>query len=109
MIGLNKQEQKVLIFLAAVALAGAGSKFVFNRSVYTKRLFMLSENFGKINLNKASSYELISLKGIGPKLAQRIIDYREKQQGFVNVEELKNIKGISPVLYQKIKDSFFVP
>ncbi len=59
---------------------------------------------GKINLNTATLAELDSLPGIGPVLAQRIIDYRETHGPFQSVEELLNVEGIGPALLEKIRD-----
>ena len=42
------------------------------------------------------------MKGVGPSIAQRIIDYRN-QQPFKTLEELKNVKGIGDRMFEKIK------
>ena len=60
--------------------------------------------FKKISLNTASLEELCQLKGIGPVLAQRIIDYRQAHGLFQKLEELKNIKGIKDKTFEKIRD-----
>lgn len=59
---------------------------------------------GKININTAGVKELDTLTGIGPAIAQRIIDYRKEKNGFMNVEEIKLVKGIGDKMYEKIKD-----
>jgi len=46
-----------------------------------------------VNLNTASKAELEAVKGIGPKKAEAIIDYRKKNGSFRTVDELKNVKG----------------
>jgi competence protein ComEA len=49
---------------------------------------------GKINLNQATAQQLTALPGVGPKLAERIVDYRQKQGGFHSAQELLNVQGI---------------
>lgn len=56
-----------------------------------------------ISLNTASLEELDTLPGIGPKVAQRIIDYRG-QTPFQSLEDIKEVKGIGDKLYLKLKD-----
>ena len=64
---------------------------------------------GKINLNTATLVELESLPGVGPVLAQRIIEYRETYGPFQSVEDLLHVKGIGPSLFEKIRDLVEAP
>jgi competence protein ComEA len=61
-----------------------------------------------VNINTASSSELESLPGVGPKLAQRIIDYREKNGGFKKLEDLMNVQGIGEKNFLKLKSKLSV-
>ena len=61
-----------------------------------------------VNLNQASAEELIALKGIGPKMAERIIAYREEHGPFKAVDQLVQVKGIGNVKFQKLKDQVTV-
>ncbi len=58
---------------------------------------------GKINLNVATVEQLDTLPGIGPALAQRIVDYRNQNGPFKKIEEVKNVKGIGDSLFDGIK------
>lgn len=61
-----------------------------------------------ININSASSTELQTLTGIGPVMAGRIIDYREKNGAFRNISEIKNISGIGEKTFEAIADHITV-
>ena len=61
-----------------------------------------------VNINTASSAELESLPGVGPKLAQRIIEYREKNGGFKKLEDLMNVQGIGEKNFLKLKSKLSV-
>lgn len=59
---------------------------------------------GKIDLNTASKDELMTLPGVGESKAALIVQYREKNGPFRQVEELMNISGIKEGLFSKIRD-----
>jgi competence protein ComEA len=60
---------------------------------------------GKVNINTASPQELDEkLPGIGPALAQRIVDYRTSQGRFGSIEDIKEVSGIGDKKYEAIKD-----
>lgn len=63
---------------------------------------------GKVNINEAMQTELEQLPGIGPSLATRIIEYREQNGKFNNVEDLQNVKGIGDAKFNDIKDKVTV-
>ena len=56
-----------------------------------------------LNLNTATLSELETLPGIGPVLARRIVDFRQKKGGFRRVEELLVIPGISEKKWKAIR------
>jgi comEA protein len=57
----------------------------------------------KVNINKADMHEIMRIKGIGRKIAQRIVLYREQKGNFRKPEELMKIKGIGKKKYKKIR------
>ncbi len=57
-----------------------------------------------VNINTASQKQLEELPGIGPKLAADIIKYREKNNGFSSVEELKQVKGIGDSKFEDLRE-----
>ena len=61
-----------------------------------------------IDINTATLEQLDSLPGIGPVIAQRIIDYRAASGPFASVEQIKEVKGIGDTLFEKIKDHIMV-
>lgn len=58
--------------------------------------------FAALNFQVASKQDLMQIKGIGEKKAQRIIEYR-KSNKIKSINDLKNIKGFGPALISKIK------
>jgi competence protein ComEA len=61
-----------------------------------------------LDINTATQQELIAVPEIGPKTALNIIEYRDKNNGFSAMEELKNVKGIGNVRYERIKSMLSV-
>lgn len=59
---------------------------------------------GKININTADKDELDRLPGIGPVLAQRIIEYRKAHGPFRDIADLKKVSGIGEAKLNQVKD-----
>lgn len=57
-----------------------------------------------ININTATLEELVLLPGIGPTLAQRILDFREEIGSFRHIDELLDVKGIGEKKLAKIRE-----
>jgi competence protein ComEA len=63
-----------------------------------------NEEVQKIDINRAESWLLEALPGIGATLAQRIIVYREQYGPFQNINEITRVKSMTLNTYEKIKD-----
>lgn len=64
-----------------------------------------ADNFSVVNINEADRVELQKLPGIGPVLADRIVEYRELNGNFSNVDELMKVKGIGEKKLAKMKEN----
>jgi len=56
-----------------------------------------------VNLNTATQAQLEALPGLGPKVAERILEYRKQNGNFKKVEDLMNVKGIGEKSFLKLK------
>ena len=56
-----------------------------------------------VNINTANETELEELPGIGASIAGRIVEYRNKNGKFKNIEDIKNVTGIGDSKFEKIK------
>lgn len=59
---------------------------------------------GPVNLNTATLAELDGLPGVGPVLAQRILDHRQRTGGFRSVSDLRRVDGIGSARFDQLKD-----
>ena len=58
----------------------------------------------KVNINRAGATELATLPGIGPKLSQTIIDYRDTNGPFQSLEDIKRVRGIGDKRFEALRD-----
>ena len=68
----------------------------------------VSDATGLVNINTASASELQTLSGIGPSMAQSIIDERTQNGAFTSVDDLMRVSGIGEKKFAKIKDCICV-
>lgn len=105
---LNDGEQ--IYLLPKEANQASGGALTANRSSSTVQKAAKSSSSsptssraGKININRASSEELEKLPGIGPALAERIVDYRAQTGPFQKGEDLLKVSGIGAKKYEDLK------
>jgi comEA protein len=92
---MTTQTHKALALGLAVAIVALSLAPAYAQSPAPK---------GRVNINTAPASELESLPRIGPKVAQRIIDFRTKNGNFKKVEEIMKVQGIGEKVFEQIKD-----
>jgi competence ComEA-like helix-hairpin-helix protein len=61
------------------------------------------QRFVQLDINQADSSQWEALPGIGPALARRVVQYREKLGGFVRIEQVGELYGLADSVFQRIK------
>ena len=92
---MTVQRNKVLALGLAVAIVVFSLASAYAQSAAPK---------AKVNINTASASELETLPRVGPKVAQRIIDFRTKNGNFKKVEEIMKVQGIGEKVFENIRD-----
>lgn len=64
---------------------------------------------GRVDLNAATLEQLDTITGVGPAIAQRIVDHRNAIGGFTDVDQLLDVPGIGPKTLAKMRDQVAVP
>ena len=67
-----------------------------------------AQNNSLININTADEEELKKIRGVGPVLAKRILEYRTNNGAFQAIEDIKKVKGIGAKTFEKMRDSITV-
>ena len=89
------------IFGIAVSAAAASAQ---NKATTPKAAATVTATAtAPVNLNTATAEQLATIPGVGPKMAERIIDYRQKNGGFKKVEDLMNVSGVGEKSFLKMK------
>jgi len=101
--GLREEEfQRLLPYVKLEVPENRDSKFFSKETYESKHVDPIRPH--SIEINKADSTELIALPGIGSKLANRIINFRDKLGGFYSVEQISEVYGLPDSTYSKIKE-----
>ncbi len=67
-----------------------------------------AQEAGKVDINTASAEVLMTLDGIGPVYAERIVEYREANGPFKSAEDIRDVSGIGPKTFEQNKDRLTV-
>lgn len=118
---LERIERAILIFLVAALILGIAISALrkshpparvsiekFDPAKYKTASGDTSTFTEKININYAGADELARIKGIGPKTAERIVEYRHQNGSFSSIDGIKNVKGVGAALFQKIRNRITV-
>lgn len=97
MFSFTPHERKVIVFLAVLIFFGAllnllGSKI--NNSKAIASIKNQPKESQSININTAGLDDLEKIPGIGPEIANRIIEYRKNNGNFISLDDLDKVKGI---------------
>ena len=94
----TRQEKAGLAFVLGVSFLG-----LFLQALPRKPGFQTSFVRLTVGVNRATAEELVSLPGIGPTLARRIVEERTRGGQFVTLSDLSRVKGITPKTLARIK------
>ncbi|MBI4982795.1 MAG: helix-hairpin-helix domain-containing protein [Candidatus Omnitrophica bacterium] len=108
MLNLTQEERRVAVFLLTVVLVGLGINFCLKLNHKVRRVVCAEESLAKINLNQVTLSQLLRVRCIPKKIAEKIIEYRLTNGSYGQVEELRQIKGVGEKRFNKLKDLFFV-
>ena len=118
---VSKHYWRAVIFLVTTILLGAGFWGLrrFNPALFLGKPDFIAVPYDELpdekkqklvenkpvllNINTASTEELQTLSGIGPQMAQKIIQYREKHGPFTSVDALTEVKGLGEKTLEKLK------
>ena len=115
---MNRRERAVLLLVTAAFLVGIGVSYckhnVLRRQMALNPIAVIQGAAGclpdsvgastPIDLNQATPRMLDGLPGIGPVLAGKIVEYRQRKGGFRSVSELRAVSGIGEKRYAALKD-----
>ncbi len=100
---MNRKEIIALIVLISILIAINIVQYLkWQKNKKTFEL-IIEESMNQISINNADENDFEALPGIGPALARRIIEYREKNGNFKTISDLKKVKGIGENLFKKIE------
>ena len=116
---MNRRERAVLLLVTAAFLVGVGVSYCKHARlrhqaalspvvvVSDTSALWSQDSVGSpllVDLNQATPRQLDELPGIGPVLAGRIVEYRQRKGGFHSVNELRAVSGIGKKRYSALKD-----
>ena len=106
---MKNNDRKVAgALLLAVLMTGSGMLFTAGRLHAAPKAEAQQAPAKIVNINTAASEELQTLRGVGPAIAERILQYRQEHGRFEKVEDLSNVHGIGANKLEKMKSQITV-
>lgn len=106
--GLHEDEVKRLLPYVKIVSAAA-PEYAANKNTETYKPFEKPvTKTNKVDINEADTSSFIALRGIGSKLANRIISFREKLGGFYSIEQVAETFALPDSTFQKIKSNLII-
>lgn len=98
-----------LVLLAALALAGTSALAQsVAKPAKAAKPAAAAASTETINLNTATAAQIATLPGIGPKTADLVVQYRQKNGPFKKIEEIMNVRGVGEKSFLKLKSRLTV-
>jgi competence protein ComEA len=106
----DTMNRSVTVLLAALALCGSSSVLAQTTAKPGKapKQIVAAASTEIINLNTATAAQIATLPGIGPKTADLIVEYRQKNGPYKKVEEIMNVRGVGEKSFLKLKSRLSV-
>ncbi len=104
-------DRRIFMLIVAIGLAAAVSPLLAQTDAApakTPKPAVAAASTQVINLNTATAIQIAMLPGIGPKTADLIVQYRQKNGSFKKVEEIMNVRGIGEKTFLKLKSRLTV-
>ena len=106
MFYLTPQERSALVCLLVIFCAGTLVSVALKQDAHVlhwvKTAHQVQATSYPLDINKATVDDLDTLSGIGPKTAQRILDYRQSHGVFKSMDDVRNVKGLSGKALEQI-------
>ncbi len=98
----NLASRAFALMLIAALLTG-GSSLVFMEKLHAAPSADAAAQAQPVNVNKADLNELQTIRGVGPVLAERIVQHREQTGKFEKIEDLAAVPGIGQAKLEKLR------